>query len=75
MFGSVMACSRGGTRSRPQTAGEALALQAESLEDRAVRQEISACVREFVGRLPDKYRTVVVLSDLEGFTVRAWDAA
>ena len=49
-------------------AADALALQAASLEDTAVRQEMSACVREFIDQLPGNYRNVLVLSDLEGFT-------
>jgi RNA polymerase sigma-70 factor (ECF subfamily) len=29
---------------------------------------MSACIDEFVARLPDNYKTVMVLSELEGFT-------
>jgi RNA polymerase sigma-70 factor (ECF subfamily) len=42
-------------------------LQAPSVEKTAIRQETSACVREFVDRLPANYRTILVLSDIEGF--------
>ncbi len=28
---------------------------------------MSSCVREVIDRLPDNYRTAIVLSDLEGF--------
>jgi RNA polymerase sigma-70 factor (ECF subfamily) len=38
-----------------------------SAETTAIREEMSACVREFVFRLPETYRTVMVLSELEGF--------
>jgi RNA polymerase sigma-70 factor, ECF subfamily len=38
-----------------------------SVETSAIRQEMSRCVRDFVERLPDNYRTVIVLSELEGF--------
>lgn len=43
-------------------------LQASSAEAAAIRQEMSGCVREFVDRLPANYRSVLVLSDVEGFT-------
>ncbi len=38
-----------------------------SVEQQAIREEMSSCVRGVVDRLPDSYRTVIVLSDLEGF--------
>ena len=38
-----------------------------SVEATAIREEMSACVREFVERLPETYRTVMLLSELEGF--------
>lgn len=38
-----------------------------SAEAMAIRGEMSACIREFVDRLPASYRAVLVLSDLEGF--------
>ncbi len=41
--------------------------QIASTEETAARQEMSACIAEFVTRLPDNYRTVMVLSELEGF--------
>ena len=28
---------------------------------------MNACIREFIERLPENYKTVVVLSELEGF--------
>jgi len=48
---------------------ESFALEAQipSVEETAIREEMSACVREFVERLPETYRTVMVLSELEGF--------
>lgn len=42
-------------------------LRAPSAESVAIREEMSACVREFIDRLPLNYRTVLVLSDIEGF--------
>jgi RNA polymerase sigma-70 factor, ECF subfamily len=45
-------------------------LRQPSAESTAMRREMSACVREFVDRLPANYRTVLVLSDIEGFTDR-----
>lgn len=41
-------------------------LQAPSAESAAVRNEMSGCVREFVDRLPASYRSILVLSDIEG---------
>ena len=38
-----------------------------SVETAAIREEMSACIREFVDRLPENYRTVMILSELEGF--------
>jgi len=45
-------------------------LRRPSAEDVAMRREMSACVREFVDRLPANYRAVLVLSDIEGFANR-----
>jgi RNA polymerase sigma-70 factor (ECF subfamily) len=42
--------------------------QVASLETSMLREEMSECIRDFVERLPQDYRTVVVLSDIEGFT-------
>jgi RNA polymerase sigma-70 factor (ECF subfamily) len=39
-----------------------------SLEAVAIRRETGACIRAFIGRLPDNYRSVLVLSEVEGFT-------
>ena len=38
-----------------------------TVEQQAIREEMSSCVRDVVDRLPDNYRTAIVLSDLEGF--------
>lgn len=56
--------------SEPEELGERLpaALQADSAEASAERQQMGACVREFVDRLPANYRAVLVLSELEGLT-------
>lgn len=40
--------------------------QAPPAEAAAIRAEMSRCVRDFVDRLPEHYRTVLVLSELEG---------
>lgn len=37
------------------------------VEQQAIREEMSSCVREVISRLPENYRTAIVLSDLEGF--------
>ena len=41
--------------------------QAPSAEASAIREEMNACIREFIERLPENYKTVMVLSELEGF--------
>ena len=44
------------------------AAQSPSVETAAIREEMSACIGEFVARLPENYKTVMILSELEGFT-------
>ncbi|MGE5096029.1 MAG: RNA polymerase sigma factor [Betaproteobacteria bacterium] len=44
------------------------ALRSPSTEAAAERREMSACVREFVDRLPVAYRNVLVLGEIEGFS-------
>lgn len=43
------------------------AAHADSVEETAIRGEMSACIGEFVAHLPENYKTVMILSDLEGF--------
>ena len=43
-------------------------LQAASTEATVARAQMSSCVREFVDRLPETYRHVIVLSEIEGFS-------
>jgi RNA polymerase sigma-70 factor (ECF subfamily) len=38
-----------------------------SVEAIAIRTEMSACIREFIEHLPERYKMVMVLSELEGF--------
>ena len=44
------------------------AVQNPSAETAAIREEMNACISEFVARLPGNYKTVMILSELEGFT-------
>ena len=44
------------------------AAQSASVETTAIREEMSTCISEFVARLPENYKAVMVLSELEGFT-------
>jgi RNA polymerase sigma-70 factor, ECF subfamily len=37
-----------------------------SLEAQVIREEMNACIRSVVDQLPENYRTVIVLSELEG---------
>lgn len=41
--------------------------QTASVESMAVREEMNDCIREFIERLPKDYKTVMLLSELEGF--------
>lgn len=41
--------------------------QSASVETTAIREEMNACIREFIERLPETHKTVMVLSELEGF--------
>ena len=43
---------------------------ADTLERRVIRDEMNACIREVINRLPENYRTVIILGDLEGFQDR-----
>lgn len=45
----------------------ALEAQVPSGEAAAIRKEMNECVREFIERVPQNYKTVLVLSELEGF--------
>ena len=42
--------------------------QAPSAEASAIREEMNACIRGFIERLPDSYKTVMVLGELEEFS-------
>jgi RNA polymerase sigma-70 factor (ECF subfamily) len=39
----------------------------QTLEGRVIRDEMNACIREVINGLPEHYRTVIILGDLEGF--------
>jgi RNA polymerase sigma-70 factor (ECF subfamily) len=41
-----------------------------STDQTLIRKEMSECVREFIDRLPSDYKTVMLLSELEGFKNR-----
>lgn len=41
-----------------------------SIDQELIQKEMSECVREFIDRLTPDYRTVLILSDLEGFKNR-----
>jgi len=43
---------------------------APRLDELLERAEMSACVQEFIAKLPDSYRSVVLLHDLHGLTGR-----
>ena len=37
-----------------------------TVERQAIKEEMNACIRNVIDRLPERYRTVIVLSNLEG---------
>ena len=41
-----------------------------SLDEQVIRKEMSDCVREYIDRLPPDYRSVLILSEIEGFKNR-----
>lgn len=43
---------------------------ATSTEKKIIRKEMSACVHEYVDRLPPDYRTILILKEIEGFKNR-----
>jgi RNA polymerase sigma-70 factor, ECF subfamily len=42
----------------------------QTLEGRVIRDEMNACIRDVINGLPENYRTVIILGDLEGFSDR-----
>ena len=43
---------------------------AAPVDKKIIRKEMSACVHEYVDRLPPDYRTVLILKEIEGFKIR-----
>ncbi len=52
----------------PTDAGESVAMEhpSSSPENEAIRSQMSGCVQDLVGQLPESYRTVLLLSETEG---------
>lgn len=46
---------------------ECASVSSISVEDTLVRKEMNKCIRAYINLLPDTYRIVLVLSELEGF--------
>jgi RNA polymerase sigma-70 factor, ECF subfamily len=42
----------------------------QTLEGSLIRNEMNACIRDVINGLPENYRTVIILGDLEGFSDR-----
>ncbi|MDR7869102.1 MAG: RNA polymerase sigma factor [Sporomusaceae bacterium] len=49
-----------------QTRSSACASPPPSTEDQLVRKEMNQCIQSYVGFLPGNYRTVLILSEMEG---------
>ena len=41
-----------------------------SLDEQVIRKEMNDCVREYIDKLPPDYRSVLILSEIEGFKNR-----
>ncbi len=41
--------------------------EVRSLDEQVIRREMNDCIRDVISTLPEPYRTVIVLSELEGF--------
>ncbi len=52
-----------GTKARNTSSGQAQT----SVDQEFIRKEMSACVREYIDRLPPDYSTILILSEIEGF--------
>jgi RNA polymerase sigma-70 factor (ECF subfamily) len=63
-----LADDAGETGDEAETAGREARVGegAPSAEQQLIRREMSECIRDFVERLPDNYRTALVLSEMEG---------
>ena len=53
-----------------ETLPESLKQESAPVDVQVVRKEMNQCIRDFVERLPDNYRTVLILSELEGLKNR-----
>ncbi len=42
--------------------------KSRSLEQQLMREEMSSCIHSYINALPENYRAVVILSDIEGLT-------
>ncbi len=65
------ALTAGGLAEDESFAGDEAAAAEEStpsLDTHLIRKEMNMCIRGIVEALPENYRTVIVLSELEGFT-------
>ena len=51
----------------PESSAVPLVKPSPGTDQLVIRKEMSDCVNEFIDKLPPDYRTVIVLSDLEGF--------
>jgi RNA polymerase sigma-70 factor (ECF subfamily) len=41
--------------------------ESRALDDQVIRKEMNSCIRNVIFKLPETYRTAIVLSELEGF--------
>ncbi len=54
-----------GNESQVEDGGVCVEEKSLSAEREAIRKEMNECIREFVGKLPENYRTVIILSELK----------
>ncbi len=42
----------------------------QNIDQQLIRKEMNSCIREYIDQLPEDYRTILVLSEVEGFKNR-----
>ena len=60
-----MTLTEAGDQSQVEDGGVWVEEKSLSAEREAIRKERNECIREFVGKLPENYRAVIILSELK----------
>ena len=43
-------------------------MESPSTDQHLIKKEMNKCIDEYIDTLPDKYKTIILLSEIEGFT-------